>query len=290
MGRTMLTALQAHPAFSVTGAYDPVQPVPAGVQAYASAEVLAASPDITLIYVASPPRHHLAGIMLAAAAGKPVLCEKPLAPSVEEARHCLALIERSGIQAAVNFYFAASDAALRLRRLVRSGAIGNIERARLTLRFREWPRPWQKAAGSWLALPEEGGFTREVASHFLFLMLRMFGPGSIEESRTQRSVAGTEASLKARIRYDSLTLEIDAALEGERDDHNRLLIQGSKGEASIVDWDRLDYGGSAGDPLPESFMLDSLAAMLDGKPHELATMAEAVQVVALTERLLGVAG
>ena len=114
MGRTMLTALQAHPAFRVTGAYDPVQPAPAGVQAYASAEVLAASPGITLIYVASPPRHHLAGIMLAAVAGKPVLCEKPLAPSVEEARHCLAMVERSGIPAAVNFYFAASDAALPL--------------------------------------------------------------------------------------------------------------------------------------------------------------------------------
>ena len=105
-----------------------------------------------------------------------------------------------------------------------------------------------------------------------------------------RPGVAAQASLKARIRYDSLTLEIDATLEGERDDHNRLLIQGSKGEASIVDWDRLDYGGSTGDPLPESFMLDSLAAMLDGKPHELATMAEAVQVVALTERLLGVAG
>jgi hypothetical protein len=118
----------------------------------------------------------------------------------------------------------------------------------------------------------------------------MFGPGWIEESWTQRGVAGTEVSLKARIRYDTLTLEIDAVLEGERDDHNRLLIQGSKGEASIVDWDRLNYGGSASNPLPESFMLDSLTAMLDGKPHELATMAEAVQVVALTERLLGAAG
>ena len=290
MGRNMLAAFQAHPAFAVTGAYDPVQPAPAGVQAYDSAEALVASHDVTLIYVASPPRQHLAGIVLAAAAGKPVLCEKPLAPSLKEAQHALALVERSGIPAAVNFYFAASDAAVRLRRLVQSGRLGSVTRAQLTLRFREWPRPWQRAAGAWLALPEEGGFTREVASHFLFLMQRMFGPGRIEESRIQRGAAGTEVSLRARIRHGAVALEIDAALEGDRDDHNRLLIQGTMGEASLVDWDHLDYRGTADDPLPESFMLGSLAAMLEGKPHELATVAEAVQVVALTEDLLAAAG
>ena len=45
-------------------------------------------------------------------------------------------------------------------------------------------------------------------------------------------------------------------------------------------------GAEPGAPIPATFMLDSLALMLSGKPHELATFVEAAEIVALTESLI----
>lgn len=291
MGRSMLFAMDAHPGFKAIGAYNPA-PVKERIRLFASAEELVADPNVDLVYVASPPAHHLDGVTLVAAARKPILCEKPLAASVDEARRCVSLVERAKIPSAVNFYLAATDSGVRMRRLVLGGHLGRIETAQLTLRFKEWPRPWQRAAGAWLARPEEGGFTREVASHFLFQMHRMFGSGRIDMSEVRHGPVGTETALQARIAYRDVALDIDAAIAGDLDDHNRLTICGTKARAAIVDWDRLEIDGAEADaPIPSTFMLDSLALMLCGKPHELATFGEAAEIVALTESLIeGVKG
>ena len=287
MGRSMLWAMDVHPAFQVVGAYDPAPAKEQVAKLFASAEALVSDRNVDLVYIASPPAHHLAGVALAAASGKPVLCEKPLAASFDEARRCVSVVEQAKIPSAVNFYLAASDAGVRMRRLVLGGRLGRIESAQLMLRFREWPRPWQRAAGAWLAGPGEGGFTREVASHFLFQMHRMFGPGRIDRTEVWRGPSGTETALKARIAYQDVALEIDAAVAGDLDDHNQLTLSGSKARVAIVDWDRLDLDGAdAGVPIPATFMLDSLALMLAGKPHELASFAEAAEIVALTESLI----
>ena len=47
-------------------------------RAHASYDDLVADPDVDVVYVASPHSHHLAHARLAFAAGRPVLCEKPL--------------------------------------------------------------------------------------------------------------------------------------------------------------------------------------------------------------------
>jgi predicted dehydrogenase len=48
-------------------------------RAHASYEALVSDPDVDVVYVASPHSHHLEHARLAFAAGKPVLCEKPVA-------------------------------------------------------------------------------------------------------------------------------------------------------------------------------------------------------------------
>jgi predicted dehydrogenase len=287
MGRTMATAMAEHPAFRVVGAYDPASAPGMAIHWYGSAQAIVSDAAVGCVYIASPPGCHLEHVRLAAAARKPILCEKPLAASIDEARDCLAAVTDAGMPAAANFYFAATDAAVRLRRLVRRGALGELRSARLVLRFKQWPRPWQSAAGNWLSLPAEGGFTREVVSHFLFLAQRMFGPGQCAAAQMAFGDRGTESRLAARIRYEGLTLEIDGAVAGDRDDHNRLALVGSRGEAALVDWDRLEFAGDAGPRLPESHMLDSLAAMLEGRPHELAAFSEAAAIVELTESVIG---
>ena len=45
----------------------------------------------------------------------------------------------------------------------------------MNFHFSSWPREWQSNASSWLASKEQGGFLREVFSHFVFLHYRIYG-------------------------------------------------------------------------------------------------------------------
>ncbi|MBN1417644.1 MAG: Gfo/Idh/MocA family oxidoreductase, partial [Planctomycetes bacterium] len=70
---------------------DPVDPEAiaaafGGVKAYAREADLLADPGVEAVYIASPVDAHARQIALAAAARKPILCEKPLARTVAEAR------------------------------------------------------------------------------------------------------------------------------------------------------------------------------------------------------------
>ncbi|HVF93080.1 MAG TPA: Gfo/Idh/MocA family oxidoreductase, partial [Sphingomonas sp.] len=56
-----------------------------GLQAFETTEAMLAAGACDLLYVASPNDAHLAPVLAAAAAGVPVLCEKPMAATIDEA-------------------------------------------------------------------------------------------------------------------------------------------------------------------------------------------------------------
>lgn len=285
MGREMAALLDAHARFHVVAGFDPQRPqVPFPL--LADAEAVVSDSRVEAIYTATPPAYHEGVVRLAAAAKKPIFCEKPLSSTIPSARHCCNLVAAAGIPAAVNFSYAARDVAVRLARVVTGGKIGDIQGAHLRVRFGSWPRGWQSDAGAWLAQPAEGGFTREVISHFVFLANRLFGTGRIVSCEIERGAAGTETKLVATIQYPAIHFTIDAGIGGDRDDDNRFTVKGSSGDVSIVDWSGLDYAGDAGPALPPTSQLDALADMLDGKPHQLATFAEGLAVAELIEAML----
>jgi|JI10StandDraft_1071094.scaffolds.fasta_scaffold23971_3 predicted dehydrogenase len=285
MGQEMAELLAAHPRFHVIAGFDPARPdVPFPLLNDAAAVVN--DPRVAAIYTATPPAHHEAIVRLAALAGKPIFCEKPLSSSIASAKLCCDLVANAGIPAAINFSFAARDVPVRIARVVKSGALGKIENAHLRVRFGQWPRSWQSGAGAWLAGPAEGGFTREVISHFVFLANRLFGPGSLVGSEVERGPAGTETKLLATVQHPTIRFTIDAGIGGKVDDDNRFTVKGSDGEISLVDWSKLDYAGDAGPALPPSSQLDALADLLDGKPNQTATFPEGLAVVELVEAML----
>jgi hypothetical protein len=57
-----------------------------GAAAHAEADALLADPAVQAVYVATPNHLHRAAVERAAAAGKPVLCEKPMAASLPRRR------------------------------------------------------------------------------------------------------------------------------------------------------------------------------------------------------------
>lgn len=298
MGRRMLTALQQQPHFRVAALWDPQADALQAARALAPAARLASNLQdlvsdsaVQLVYIASPPSFHPAGVQAALSAGRACLCEKPLAHDRAEAAALQTLVAKAGLPFAVNFPFASSSGACRMRDIVASGALGSIEHASITLRFAQWPRPWQAGARGWLAGAAEGGFTREVLSHFVFQALRLFGPAHVTDVQLQRSPGQAETALRARLVHRQVTVHIDAAVAGEVADQNCFEVVGRDARVALSQWSRLDYLGQVSERTDGTVnMLASLADLLRGPvaagPHGLATVDEAAAVVACVEALL----
>lgn len=87
---------------------------------------LLARDDIQVIDCCTPNNSHHEILRAAAAAGKHIYCEKPLALSVAEGREIVAAVERAGVQSQMTFNFRFFPAMLRARQLVEAGFLGRI--------------------------------------------------------------------------------------------------------------------------------------------------------------------
>ena len=183
MGQRMASNMALHDAFDVVSIFDPQQSLPDLPYAN-SAEGLIADPDLDLVYIACPPEYHADYAIAAAKAGKPVFCEKPLGVDVAESQKLVETIERMGARNAVNFSFAASPARAFLRSFLADGGFGTIDAIDIRLHFATWPRDWQ-AAATWLGKRLQGGYVREVLSHFIYLTESVFGPLTLEQAMTR---------------------------------------------------------------------------------------------------------
>ena len=295
MGRRMIAALQQHPRCRVAALWDPDPAALGDAAALAPdarrADSLAAllqTDGVDAVYIASPPAFHLAGVRAVLAAGRAVLCEKPLPHRLDEALALRDAVAAAGLPFAVNFPFARAAAARRLVELVQSGALGETEQVTLTLRFATWPRAWQAGAQPWLAGPAEGGFSREVLSHFVFLANRLFGPGQVDSVQLERAPGQTETRLRARLVHGAVSVVVDAAVEGEVVDHNRFEVVGRHDRAALTSWYCLEHAGRTSARVdPSASTLDGFTDLLDGRADAgLATVDEAMAVVRTVEALL----
>jgi predicted dehydrogenase len=95
-------------------------------RSYGSYEALLADPDIEAIYNPLPNHLHVPWTIRAMAAGKHVLCEKPIAMTAQEARLLIGARERTGMLVAEAFMFRQNPQWQRAREIARSGEIGEV--------------------------------------------------------------------------------------------------------------------------------------------------------------------
>jgi predicted dehydrogenase len=138
-------------------------------------EAVAAAPDIDVVsvVVANPLHRQIVEGLLAA--GKHVLCEKPMAPTVEDARAMVAAAEAAGRQAAIGFTFRRSPAIAAIRDQVQHGGTGRP----LHFNGHYWcdyacdprgPMSWRYKGG-----PGSGALS-DIGSHLLDLAEFVCGP------------------------------------------------------------------------------------------------------------------
>jgi len=85
------------------------------------------NPHVDAVYIATPPGEHEKYVVAAAKAGKHVLCEKPLAATVQEARNMVNTCRRNKVlfMTAYRKYFEPSS--LALKKMITSGELGRID-------------------------------------------------------------------------------------------------------------------------------------------------------------------
>lgn len=92
---------------------------------YDSAEALVERKDIQAVVIASPAKFHATGIQLAAAAGKDILCEKPLALTLEEADAALVAVAQAGVRLQVGHMRRYDPAYADAKKRIEAGEIGD---------------------------------------------------------------------------------------------------------------------------------------------------------------------
>jgi predicted dehydrogenase len=223
-------------------------------------QALIARPDVQLIDVSSPGDTHKDVVLAALAAGKHVICEKPLANNLAEAREMLEAARKAGTVAVVNYNYRRVPAVQLAKKLIDEGAIGDIRHWRAVY-LQDWindpnfPLVWRlrkETAGS--------GALGDIAAHITDLGLYLIGPisevvGTLSTFIKQRPVAteqGAGAGLGAAsgaemgevtvddsttylARFDngaSGTFEATRLAPGRRN-YNNFEINGSKGSIAF---------------------------------------------------------
>jgi D-xylose 1-dehydrogenase (NADP+, D-xylono-1,5-lactone-forming) len=96
-------------------------------RAYGSYETLLADPEIDVIYNPLPNHLHAEWTIKAVEAGKHVLCEKPLAISLDEVDAMAAAAKKHGKVVAEAFMYRTHPQTLRVKEIVDSGQLGRIK-------------------------------------------------------------------------------------------------------------------------------------------------------------------
>ena len=166
-------------------------------------EILLAD-DVDAVYVATPPSSHAEYVLRAAAAGKPVYVEKPMASSAAEAEAMVAACASAGVPLYVAFYRRALPRFELVRERIASGAIGEPRLVALDLHV---PAPASAAAGGWRWDPAVagGGMVMDLGSHALDLLDHWLGPvASIDAMRATRLAwSSVEDQIVAVLAFDS---------------------------------------------------------------------------------------
>ena len=305
MGRRMLENVLRHPEFEVCGVWDPsadsIQKTLAlcpDAPIAASAE--AAMQDAHVVYLACPPGPRKTYALQAAANGQGVFMEKPLGTNNAESRDLLSKLATARLPSVVNFTQAASRGFEELSRAIQAGETGELLGIDIVVNYPAWPRAWQKEA-DWLRFRDEGGYTREVISHFLFLAGRYLGPLTLQYAspRYPADASLCELDILARLTTsDGRPVSVLGTTGGMQPDRQEVTVRGSRMSYQFREFshlwrsdggpwqDALDW--SQEDPRTSALQrqLTEVDKWLKGQAHKLATADEALAVQELIEAML----
>ena len=305
IGQRMLVPAQQHQRVKPTMAWDPqadrlsqtVANTP-GLRAAKDVNHLITDSAVDIVYIASPPLTHAEHASATLDIGKPVLCEKPLGIDIATSEALAVRATKSGIPHAVNFIYGSAYPAEQMAEALAQCKFGTLTSAQVQLHLPNWAAR-RYAEAPWLMASDQGGFVREVLSHFVYLTERLFGPTKVNYSycRKGSSPGSAITGLVAGLSCGALTVNIQGSTLGTGPDVCNYTLWGEHCSYRVhdlhglqittgKDWENANASGT--DPVSSWYQrqYEQIAAMLDGRPHTLPDFAAGLSVQRVIEALL----
>lgn len=220
-----------------------------GIPAFQDHKEMLEKVDLDLVYVAVPPKFHHAVASDVLEKGIHILCEKPLANSLEEAESLKNQAEAADVVHAMNFPLNYSPAAKSFEKMIKENYIGKLRRLQLKMHFPEWPRPWQQNA--WVASKEQGGYVLEVGIHYIQQIQKIFGHVTVKNVQIQfpEDPLASENGILANLELsDGTPVMIDGLSQIAGEEEIAFTAYGTEGTLSLLNWGELK-GGKLGETI-----------------------------------------
>ena len=196
---------------------------------FGSYEELLASRAVDAVYVALPVALHTEWTVKALAAGKHVLCEKPLATSAAEAGRCFAAAEAAGRHCVEGLMYRHHPQTTLARELVAAGAIGRLAYVRAALAVSVLPGDIRRS-------PELGGGALGDLGCYCVSGIRLFAgePERVYAAQVRDGEGGVDLRLAAALRLPAdVRAQFDVALDLTSRDELELV--GTEGRLTVPD-------------------------------------------------------
>lgn len=251
---------------------------------------------INFVYIAVPPKYHHTIAIEAMKRNKHVICEKPLANSIEEAEDLFSIANERNIIHVMNFPTIYRQCFLTLQEYLSKGYIGELQRVEIQCYFPEWPRQWQQ--NSWIRSREQGGFIREVFPHYIQMVQMLFGEIDIQYSSV-KFPEDPEQCETSFLAFGEVKGHIPALLNGisgiGQMEDIKFSIIGSEGVIALENWRALSIktrnSASETIALSESnhlqTFIDEIIKKLNNEDSSVITFHEGLEVQRVLENLLG---
>ncbi|KJF70172.1 inositol 2-dehydrogenase [Agrobacterium arsenijevicii] len=208
IGRMHAENIAAHPRAALAGVFDVHGPSAQevsqklGVKQFESAEAVFASGEVDAVLIATSTPTHADLLEKAIAAGKPVLCEKPIDLSLERVNACAAKIAGTSIPIMLGFVRRFDTGHRAVRQAIESGAIGDLHQVIIT------SRDPGMAPASYIEV--SGGIFRDMTIHDFDMARFILGEDVTEVSATGSRLVDPALMQKCGD-YDTVTVVLKTA-------------------------------------------------------------------------------
>lgn len=249
-----------------------------GAMFYERLEDLLADPRIEVVNICTPSGLHPEQTMLAARAGKHVICEKPMAIALEDAHRMIRVCREQGVKLATVFPRRMSPAARFLQRWLADGGLGRLTLCDAYVKIYRSQQYYDSAGwrGTWAM--DGGGAMMNQGIHTVDLLQWLVGPvesiyGRAEALQRTIEVEDTAVSL-LRFRGGAMGV-MEMTTAAYPDQGQRLEIHGEKGTAIYKEDDiaLLEVLGGR----PELPAFEPFRVIPDGHRMQIRDMALAVR-------------
>ena len=187
---------------------------------------LVRDPKVDAVVIASPQSTHCEIAIEAFAEGKPVLCEKPLGASLDDAKAMAGAAEASGVVSMVGFNYVRTPATQFVRKIIADSRIGTVNffRGEHTEDF----FADAEAKATWRSFGRENGAMGDLAPHMINCALALMGP-----------IRELNASIET-------AYPVRGGVKVTNDDHAQLMVRFESGAQGHLYFSRIATGRKMG--------------------------------------------